>query len=229
MGYRDDQGALETRRDELLAEKALLQQRLDAVAADLQRRPQIEQELADVEARLARTAEKKRRLLDDLRVASPCEEPWEGMTGDAQVRFCGRCEKNVYNLSAMTRAEAERLLEATEGSLCVRMYQRADGTLITNDCPVGATKKRRRLQLFGFGAGLALSASAAAAVFFGRPRPLTHETVGELPGELTNPPVPCTQDEPPTFVQGAAPVPRMGKVQVALPPERPAPPPPKRR
>jgi len=66
------------------------------------------------------------------------------MVGDEHVRFCGQCEKNVYNLSSLPREEAEALLVAKEGKMCVRLYRRDDGTVLTNDCPVGVKKRRRR-------------------------------------------------------------------------------------
>jgi hypothetical protein len=83
--------------------------------------------------------------LNNLKIASPCSADWEGMYGDERKRFCGECKLNVYNLSGMTRKEAEALLENSEGRLCVRYYQRADGTVLTADCPVGWAKVRQRL------------------------------------------------------------------------------------
>jgi hypothetical protein len=86
------------------------------------------------------------------------------MTGDDQVRFCGACEKHVYNLSAMTRDEAERLLVEREGRLCVRFYQREDGTVLTADCPVGVRRRRRRRVAYGLaGAGMMAATAAFAA------------------------------------------------------------------
>jgi hypothetical protein len=100
-------------------------------------------------------------MLDDIKVASPCSALWEEMIGDARVRFCTHCEKNVFNLSAMTRAEAEALVEEKQGEMCVRFYRRADGTMLTSDCPVGVRRKRaRRIAAIAAGAG-ALSAIAA--------------------------------------------------------------------
>jgi hypothetical protein len=59
----------------------------------------LSRELASVEARLERAAQGRRLpLLDNLRVASPCNVSWEAMTGDDWVRFCGSCEKSVYSL-----------------------------------------------------------------------------------------------------------------------------------
>jgi hypothetical protein len=82
--------------------------------------------------------------LNNLKIASPCPTSWDGMYGNDQVRFCGECKLNVYNLSGMTKEAAENLLRSTEGRLCVRYFRRADGTVLTQDCPIGwrAVKKR---------------------------------------------------------------------------------------
>lgn len=82
--------------------------------------------------------------LDGLRIATPCPVSWEQMKGNEQVRFCQQCKLNVYNLSGMTRRQAEGLVRQTEGRLCARFYRRADGTIITRDCPVGLRALRRR-------------------------------------------------------------------------------------
>ncbi len=86
-----------------------------------------------------------RNPLDHVRVASPCEADWDQMIGSERVRFCGQCSLNVYNLSAMTRSDAESLIAGTEGRLCVRFYRRRDGSIITDDCPVGLRAIRRRM------------------------------------------------------------------------------------
>src|SRR5262245_42133081 len=76
-------------------------------------------------------------LLDRIVIASPCMAAWAEMKGDERVRFCDLCKLNVYNLSAMTRPEAERLIAEKEGCLCATFYRRQDGTILTRDCPVG--------------------------------------------------------------------------------------------
>src|SRR5713226_576379 len=88
---------------------------------------------------------KSRDRLDRLRIASPCPVGWEQMTGDDRVRFCEQCSLRVYNISAMTRSEAEALIANTEGRICARLYRRSDGTIITKDCPVGLRAIRRRV------------------------------------------------------------------------------------
>ena len=75
-------------------------------------------------------------------MASPCKIGWENMEGDDRVRFCGGCSKNVYNISEFSRTEAEAFLREHGVSKCVRFYRRRDGTVITNDCPVGLRKIR---------------------------------------------------------------------------------------
>ena len=91
--------------------------------------------------------------LDSVFIANPCPAEWERMKGDDRARFCQTCAKNVYNLSAMSRAEAETLINEKEGKLCARYYARADGTIITADCPVGM-RAMRGLMLRDIGAGL---------------------------------------------------------------------------
>jgi len=87
--------------------------------------------------------------LDKIRVASPCHARWDDMVGDERARFCGQCSKNVFNLSAMTRAQIETLIREKEGKFCGRFYQRPDGRMITADCPTGQRRRRDRLARWG--------------------------------------------------------------------------------
>jgi hypothetical protein len=88
--------------------------------------------------------------LDQVRIASPCPRQWADMapadaSGQDRVRHCSDCDLNVYNLSNMRREEAEELLRAhTGGRLCAGFYRRADGTILTRDCPVGLRAVRVR-------------------------------------------------------------------------------------
>lgn len=82
--------------------------------------------------------------VDDLRIASPCPVGWESMTGDERVRFCRQCDLHVYNISEMTGAEVRALVEKSEGRVCARLYRRADGKVLTRDCPLGLRAVRRR-------------------------------------------------------------------------------------
>lgn len=83
-------------------------------------------------------------LLSSIRIASPCTADWEAMTGDERSRFCGECKLRVYNISSMTADDAAALIEREQGHLCVRLFQRADGTVMTQDCPVGLRRIRQK-------------------------------------------------------------------------------------
>jgi hypothetical protein len=93
--------------------------------------------------------------LENLRIATPCPAEWEKMQGDDQVRFCHLCQKNVYDVSALTRRQAEALLRKNGTSICTMIYRRRDGKVLTQDCPVGLAAIRRRLTRV---AGMAFSA-----------------------------------------------------------------------
>jgi hypothetical protein len=150
-------------------------------------------------------------LLDGLKLASPCSEKWEDMVGGERARFCGSCKKNVYNLSSMTRPEAEDLLRQL-GDVCVRFYQRADGTIMTSDCPVGARRRRVRLAIYGAvgGSMLAGAAVVASAVEEARP-PQVFMGAAPIPTQVAvDPPIPSVPVIP--EAPAAPPVPHVEKL-----------------
>jgi hypothetical protein len=93
--------------------------------------------------------------VDQIKVASPCHARWQDMDGDERARFCRQCSKHVFNLSTMTRAQIETLVREKEGKFCGRFYRRADGRMLTADCPSRLRRLRERLA-GGAGAALAL-------------------------------------------------------------------------
>lgn len=153
MPYRDDEHALHAKKEQLEQERTRIEEHKRALANLAEDEARVNDQLADVERRLAKR-KKSLPVLGEVRVASPCHADWNEMVGDDQSRFCDKCAKNVYNLSAMTTEQAESLIREKEGQLCVRYYQRADGTVITADCPVGVRKKRVKAVAFvtAFGA-----------------------------------------------------------------------------
>lgn len=82
-------------------------------------------------------------LLDQITIAAPCSARWEDMEGDDKSRHCDQCDLQVHNIAAMTRAEAESLIRSADGRLCARLYRRPDGTVLTEDCPVGLRRIAR--------------------------------------------------------------------------------------
>jgi hypothetical protein len=117
--------------------------------------------------------------VDELRVATPCTADWASMEGDNFARHCGACEKNVYDLSMLTRAEGNELIREKEGHLCVKYYQRFDGTILTADCPVGLRALRR--QYLRTRAKLVAAALAVWAVVAGSTSSCMQEVIGMPP------------------------------------------------
>jgi carboxypeptidase family protein len=104
--------------------------------------------------------------LSNLRIASPCPADWEKMVGDERVRHCAECNLNVYNLSAMTERQVEQLIVSSRGKrLCTRLYRRADGTVLTQDCPWSLRVLRRRASRM---AATVLAAMMSIGVAFGK-------------------------------------------------------------
>lgn len=139
-----------------------------------------------------------------LKIASPCKVPWDSMSGDNAIRYCGTCERHVYNLSEMTFEQTEALLAAPAGRPCVRFFQRADGTVMTADCAVGARRVRRQRIAVGVGAGLISALGYAGMPHGAAATPPTPTVVAPAPA-----PVPV---EPPR-----QPIEKMGQA-VAPPP-----------
>ena len=148
MAYRDDLTALTAHHDALASEVAAKTRELEATR----------QLLDEVHARA------RLPVLDNIRVAAPCTADWNQMTGDDRTRHCGACKKNVYNLSGMTRDEAEALLIERNGDLCVRYFQRHDGTILLADCTIGVTRRRRRRWIAAAGAMLLAGSAGATAL-----------------------------------------------------------------
>jgi hypothetical protein len=147
MSYRADLDALSARHAALENEVAHKTKELDAAS----------QLLAEAKTRA------KLPVLDNIRIASPCNAEWSKMTGDERSRHCGACKQNVYNLSDMTRDEAEALITAREGRLCIRYYQRGDGTILLADCTIGGRRKRKRRVIVAGAAALFAGGSRGSA------------------------------------------------------------------
>lgn len=142
--------------------------------------------------------------VDEIRVASPCNARWNDMDGDERARFCGQCSKHVFNLSAMTRVQIETLIREKEGKFCGRFHRRADGTMLTADCPSRLRQLRQRMAKIG-GALCALVLSMA-----GCSARREVETTGRMVmGDVAVAPVVCPTNPTPEI---------MGKIALPNPP-----------
>ncbi len=147
--------------------------------------------------------------LEDLRIATPCKASWAEMLGNERMRYCGLCKLNVYNLSGMTREDAEALVKANEGKICVSFFKRADGTILTQDCPVGVAARLRR-RVASVAAGFAAVAALGWAAFAGRGG-------DDVDGALVETKPPVVKTDVPTIDR---PEQVMGKIRCPVEPER---------
>jgi hypothetical protein len=144
------------------------------------------------------------------------------MDGDERARFCGQCSKHVFNLSALTRAQIETLVREKEGKFCGRFYRRADGRILTADCPSRLRKLRGQVARIG-GALCALVLSVLGC----SPRqtsPNRGETGMVSMGDVAVPPVVCATNREPIMGLVALPAPAvtnppvlMGEIHVPTP------------
>jgi hypothetical protein len=220
--YRDDTDSLEARHaalsEELSSVKAKTQE-LDALRASEAR---LAKEVADVQKKLeGRAARRALPLLESVAIASPCTASWDEMIGDERARFCTHCQKDVFNLSALPRDEAEAFLRARTAEVCVRLYKRADGTVLTSDCPVGVTRKRRRKAAVAAVGGGLLAAGAFLHLASSRPVMQGEVAMGTMP--VMQPTAMGTVMPPvPEPVVEAPPQHMMGKMRLPDPTSRPA-------
>lgn len=171
--------------------------------------------------------------LDNIRIAAPCGVDWDSMFGDERVRFCGQCKLNVYNLSDMTKSEAEQLVNRADGRLCIRYYMRRDGSILTNNCPVGLRRIKRRLSRVATAIGSALVSFLAGVGIYGLVNRETFPPVsvaGAMEIERTrNPILPPLEKPleaisiPPVVepIQGKMVLPAMGRIVIKKPNQKP--------
>ena len=81
-------------------------------------------------------------VLNAITIPTHCPVPWEEMEGDDRTRHCAKCNERVHDVAALTTAEAVELLSIRGKPPCLRIYRRADGRVMTADCPTG---KRERV------------------------------------------------------------------------------------
>jgi hypothetical protein len=133
--------------------------------------------------------------LDKIRVAAPCSADWDSMFGNERVRLCEQCHLHVYNLSEMSRVEADWLINQAEGRLCVRFYRRRDGSIITQNCPVGLRAIKRRLSRVATAVASFILSLVAGTGFYrlaDKPGVVSPHVMGAIASADGNRPLPAT-------------------------------------
>lgn len=103
----------------------------------------------------------KQKLIEQIKVNKPCSESWDEMTGNDEVRFCGHCNLNVNNLSAMTRRRALKIVKKSKGGICVRYMENP-----VDKTPVFADKLYRITRRAGVAAGVLGASMALSTVTY---------------------------------------------------------------
>jgi hypothetical protein len=98
-------------------------------------------------------------------IPQPCDQDVSKMPGDEKRKFCSVCDKHVYNISALTKPQAEQLMRRPGGPPCVSfLAQPSSGE------PTFRPTRRKLLATAALGAaGLMLAPTARAAGAFQTP------------------------------------------------------------
>lgn len=154
-------------------------------------------------------------LVDRLRVRTPCDVGWDNMDGRDDLggdRHCARCDLTVHDVSAMTRAEVETLLEARERGerVCLHLVVReSDHAVLVAD---GYVERARRAPPSRMIAAAVATATAMTACSPSAPL-APHADIAIAPVE--NAPGPIETTTPPASPAPPPPIPSL--------PEEPAP------
>jgi hypothetical protein len=159
VAYRD--------ADELVQRMAL-EARMSTIAPDDPERSAIADRLAEIDHSRREKARIHLPLIARARIATPCGERFETMLGDGAVRTCARCDREVVDVARMTLGEAEAMLASRAGRM--RVYQRADGTMLFADCEVGVNGVRRRQLAVAASAITLASAALMSSITPDRPQ-----------------------------------------------------------
>ncbi|MDQ3031277.1 MAG: hypothetical protein M3Y87_02595 [Myxococcota bacterium] len=158
--YRD-------RREALVARRRALAREHEETARAVERRERIARQLVVIDDELRTSVEP---LLASIAIGTPCRTRWDDMIGNDVVRRCGQCDRDVHDLSRMTRDEVHRLLALADETPCVRLRRRSDGRVVTADCPPPDRKTiPRAIACAAAGAVLGMTASGVVTMAMAPP------------------------------------------------------------
>ncbi|HVE59835.1 MAG TPA: ankyrin repeat domain-containing protein [Pyrinomonadaceae bacterium] len=124
----------------------------------------------------------KRSLIDSIEVKSPCSEDWNEMTGNEKVRFCGHCDLNVNNISALTRKQAMRLVRQSNGRICIHYVKNP-----VDNSPIFAEKLYQISRRAGIAAGvLGASLSLSTLAYAQQETPVLYPLTTSVQTETLN-------------------------------------------
>ena len=109
--------------------------------------------------------------------AAGCPARWGEMAGDDRSRVCGRCRQRLYDVDGLSTDAIDALIAGFEPAPA-RLFRRADGSLMSSDCPLG----RRRTRNAAIAGVASVTVLAAVCVWGGRVREPAGGSSGSRPG-----------------------------------------------
>jgi hypothetical protein len=73
--------------------------------------------------------EKQFREIAKIEITDPCTVAWDSLTGNENMRYCNKCNANVYNFERMTNKQIEKLVLKNNGKLCASIRLQSDGDI----------------------------------------------------------------------------------------------------
>ncbi len=118
--------------------------------------------------------------LDYLFLSYSCPVEWSTMEGDELERLCRQCDKKVYNISSLSKKEAEALLQKNESNgTCYNFYLRPDGTIKVDNCPKILRPMRKKLKWFAQACSFLIA--SIFTVSYAKAQPRSPRTGGFVP------------------------------------------------
>jgi len=74
--------------------------------------------------------------------SSLCPLKWDDFSGTSRIRYCEKCQLQVYDFAKVELPQAEELVKNREDKDKFDFYKRVDGKFMTANCPVGRTRER---------------------------------------------------------------------------------------
>ncbi len=112
---------------------------------------------AEMEVRLEELASSPQVFVPEkcvakYRRASSCDSLWDDMAGSGKVRYCQKCNLQVYDFADTSQEEAEELVFQREAKKNVILFRRKDGKFLTGNCPIGSRNRMAVLLSVGVSA-----------------------------------------------------------------------------
>jgi len=68
-----------------------------------------------------------------------CDEEWDSMKGNGNVRECVKCKSKVYDLRGLTEKEVFQFVELENGEVCGQAHYDQAGRIVNGKCTDGVS------------------------------------------------------------------------------------------